>query len=75
MNKRISLNGSDWLLKEFYGEKDPPRMLVLRLGSFGKPDSIDTCAPSQIGRTKNRRTKSTEIETATASANRAAKTS
>ena len=38
MNKRISLNGSDWLLKEFYGEKDPPRMLVLRLGSFGKPD-------------------------------------
>ena len=47
MIKRISLNSSDWLRKEFYGENDPSRMLVLRSGSFGKPDFFER-APEHL---------------------------
>jgi len=49
VNSRISLNGSYWLSKDFYGEywcwrvspNSPPRMLVLKSGSFGKPDFLE----------------------------------
>ena len=49
MNSRISLNGSYWLTKDFYREywcwrvslNIPPRMHVLKSGSFGKPDFFE----------------------------------